>query len=35
MLRSIVLEGARAEYTAFSLDDGTYTVNMADSYGDA
>ena len=32
----IVLEGAGAEYTdvALSLDDGTYTVNMVDSYGD-
>ena len=33
---AIVLEGAGAEYTdvALSLDDGTYTVNMVDSYGD-
>ena len=33
---AIVLEGAGAAYTdvALSLDDGTYTVNMVDSYGD-
>ena len=32
----IVLEGAGAEYidVALSLDDGTYTVNMVDSFGD-
>ena len=32
----VVAEGAGQAYTdiALSLDDGTYTVNMADSYGD-
>ena len=32
----VVAEGAGQGYTdlALSLDDGTYTVNMADSYGD-
>ena len=33
---AVVIEGAGQAYTdvALSLDDGTYTVNMADSYGD-